>query len=197
MMRSIRKTAVPRLGIRLSMTSIGTLILRLVIPRPAHAQYMYWMMESEVVQAIFGNGTMSVGLAGTDETSANWAYFAKSEWLDARDSLSPRKPCVLYAYGSPLWPIDLFISPDSVAGGDTANGVVYMTGPAPPGGVVITLGSSDPNVASVPATVTIPEGQWMANFTITTVAPEFDEDVTISATYGSMTKTAVLTVTVP
>ena len=41
--------------------------------------------------------------------------------------------------------------------------------PAPVGGVVVTLTSDTPAVASVPASVTIAQGATSATFTVTTV----------------------------
>jgi VCBS repeat-containing protein len=48
----------------------------------------------------------------------------------------------------------LSISPTSVTGGTTSQGTVTLSGPAPSGGLVVTL-SSDSSAATVPASVTI------------------------------------------
>gem|GEM_PF-6529724 len=45
--------------------------------------------------------------------------------------------------------------------------VTLRTGPAPAGGAVVSLTSSDPDVFSVPASVTVPAGQWTVDFPIT------------------------------
>jgi hypothetical protein len=87
------------------------------------------------------------------------------------------------------------LSPNVVTGGasTTANDV-GLTGFAPPSGAVISLSSSNPAVASVPASITIIEGTRTATFPISTTAPSVPQLVTITATYNGVTRTATLTV---
>lgn len=82
-----------------------------------------------------------------------------------------------------------------VGGRSTTDNQVVLTGPALPGGAVVSLSSSDPAVASVPASVTVRAGATSSPaFNIVTTAVATQTPVTISATYGSVTKTATLTV---
>jgi hypothetical protein len=72
------------------------------------------------------------------------------------------------------------ILPSKVVGGESATGLVYLTGPAPAGGVVVhlsvhhstafTFGRSrrSPLPITVPATVTVPAGATQVYFTATT-----------------------------
>jgi trimeric autotransporter adhesin len=53
-----------------------------------------------------------------------------------------------------------------VAPGLTRSVPLTLSDPAPAGGLVVTLASSDTAKATVPATIAIPEGQTTANFTI-------------------------------
>src|SRR5262249_36202538 len=46
--------------------------------------------------------------------------------------------------------------PSPVLGGGNVSGTVALDLPAPPGGAVISLSSSDPSLVTLPATVTIP-----------------------------------------
>lgn len=62
----------------------------------------------------------------------------------------------------------LNLSPSSVTGGSSITGTVTLTGPAPSGGVVVTLGSSNPNVAAVPTNVTVPAGSSSTTFAVNT-----------------------------
>ena len=91
------------------------------------------------------------------------------------------------------------LSPASVVGGkSTTNNSVTLNGPAPAGGAVVDLSSSDPTVASVPISVTVAAGATTSPvFTITTTAVATDTPETISASYNSVTKTADLTVKAP
>jgi len=57
-----------------------------------------------------------------------------------------------------------------VAPGLTRSVPLTLSDPAPAGGLVVTLVSSNQAVASVPATVTVPEGQSNFNFTLSGVA---------------------------
>ena len=83
----------------------------------------------------------------------------------------------------------------SVGGGSTVSGNVDMTGPAPAGGIVVSLSSSDPSIASVPASITIGQGSIDSSvFNINTSPVSADTTVTISATFDGSTKTATLTV---
>ena len=86
------------------------------------------------------------------------------------------------------------LSPASVTGGTSSTGTVTLTGPAPSGGAVVTLTSSNTSAAHLPASVTVASGATTATFTITTSAVASNASVTISGTHG-VTETATLTVT--
>jgi uncharacterized protein (TIGR03790 family) len=91
----------------------------------------------------------------------------------------------------------LNLSMKTVVGGNNVNGTVVLTGPAYAGGITVNLSSSDPSVASVPSSVTVPAGMNTAVFPITTFAVASSTPVTISAVSGGPAKTATLTVTPP
>jgi photosystem II stability/assembly factor-like uncharacterized protein len=86
------------------------------------------------------------------------------------------------------------LSPPSVTGGTTATGRVNLSAAAPAGGAVVELSSSNPAVATIPATVTVPAGDTGAYFTVSTSAVAASTAVTISGAYGGVTRSAVLTV---
>jgi hypothetical protein len=90
---------------------------------------------------------------------------------------------------------NLDINPTSVAGGDASSGTVILSVGAPFGGAVVALSSSNPAVASVPASVTVPETGFTGSFTISTAAVQTTTAVTISASYNGSTRTGTLTVT--
>lgn len=77
----------------------------------------------------------------------------------------------------------------TIFGGTNATITATLNGPAPAGGIVITLSSNSPD-ASVPANVTIPAGQTSVNFTMTTNQVALPENVTIT---GSHTQTQTIT----
>jgi hypothetical protein len=86
------------------------------------------------------------------------------------------------------------LSPTTVGSGGTSAGVATLTSGAPSGGALVTVASSNPSVAAVPVSVTIPAGSTTGRFTVTTDA-NTSGSATISATYDGVTRTAVLTVT--
>ena len=60
--------------------------------------------------------------------------------------------------------------------------------------VVVNLSSSNAAVASLPASITIPKGQLLATFQVTTTKPSVVSSVTLSATTGGLAKVVVLKV---
>src|SRR2546422_3872137 len=75
----------------------------------------------------------------------------------------------------------MYLSPASVSGGTPSTGTVGLSAPAPVGGKAISLSSSNPAVATVPATVTVPAGATWANLTVFTSSVTASTAVTISA----------------
>ena len=88
----------------------------------------------------------------------------------------------------------LSLIPSSVVGGSSSTGTVTLNGPAPGGGAPVTLSSSNTTVAPVPSTVTVPEGATSATFTITTTPVSRSTAVSVSGSYGGVTRSASLTV---
>ena len=96
---------------------------------------------------------------------------------------------------NPVALLSVALSPTAVVGGVSAtSNKVNLTGPAPAGGLVVNLTSSDPGVG-VPPTVTVAASATVSPvFTITTSSVASTTMVTISATYNGVIKTANLTV---
>jgi hypothetical protein len=76
-------------------------------------------------------------------------------------------------------------------GAGTNTGTVYLSAPAPAGGVTIELRSSS-SLVTVPATVTVLQGQSAAQFWVATGPSTRAISVTIFATYDGVTRTARL-----
>jgi hypothetical protein len=89
----------------------------------------------------------------------------------------------------------LTLSPTAVVGGSSSTGTVTLNGPAPAGGVVVTL-SDNNGSAQTPANVAIAAGATSATFTITTTAVASATSVSVSATYNT-TRNATLTINPP
>ncbi len=91
----------------------------------------------------------------------------------------------------------LLFNPERVNGGTSIAGTVLLGSNAPTGGTTVTLTSSAPGSASVPATVFVPQGQSQTGFTVTTSAVSFTTPVNITASIGGgagQTKVGTITV---
>jgi len=81
-------------------------------------------------------------------------------------------------------PVEVALRPGSVTGGRPVTGTVTLERAAPAGGTLVSLLSSHPAAASLPATVTVPAGAKSVDFAVTTSAVPFEIDVGIGATSG-------------
>ncbi|HYY55913.1 MAG TPA: FG-GAP-like repeat-containing protein, partial [Pyrinomonadaceae bacterium] len=108
-------------------------------------------------------------------------------------NLTVTPPTTPHAIGS------LEMRPAGVFAGGDASGVVTLeTGHvAPLGGALVSLTNDNPNLISMPASVTIPAGQTSAGFPVQTDTTGTTTPVTVSASYGGVTKSGVLTVHAP
>ena len=91
------------------------------------------------------------------------------------------------------------LSPASVQGGSASSATVTLTANAPAGGAVVSFSSSNTAVATVPASMTVPEGvnsRVVVNFVSTSPVTATATSV-ISATYNGVTRSATITVTPP
>jgi hypothetical protein len=87
----------------------------------------------------------------------------------------------------------LTFAPDSVVSGNTSTGTVTAATSAPTGGVVISLSSGTPSLASVPSSVTIPAGSTSAMFSVSSESVAVATGLTITATSATAVS-SVLTV---
>lgn len=86
------------------------------------------------------------------------------------------------------------ITPTSLAGGDYATGTVTLNGPAPAGGLDVTL-TSDSAAAMVPQHVEIAAGLSSDQFSIATNGVSDSTTATISASFGGISASATITIT--
>jgi hypothetical protein len=88
----------------------------------------------------------------------------------------------------------LTLTPNPVTGGQPATGQVILSQPAGAGGVIVTLASSNPAVAVVPAVVTVPAGSFTVAFPVITFPVVATASVTISAgcQFGTVSATLLV-----
>jgi hypothetical protein len=96
---------------------------------------------------------------------------------------------------SPTVPVlsDLTLSSDTSSGGDITTGTVAINIPAPSGGTTINI-SRDVNIVTVPASVTVLQGQTTAQFPITIAEVDKNYLVTITASLNGIEKESQITV---
>lgn len=99
------------------------------------------------------------------------------------------------AFAAPAKLSTITLNVPSIAGSNPVTGTATLTANAPNGGAVVSLVSSSPSVASVPATVTVAKGLRTVNFTVTTSVVTSLTTVTISGSYNGGNASANLDVT--
>src|SRR5205814_3149391 len=87
------------------------------------------------------------------------------------------------------------MNPATMIFGSVSTGTVTLTAPAPAGGAVIALSSSDWVSFYLPLSVTVPAGATTAQFTVTSTLMR--STTVITASYNGVNKTATLTSVYP
>lgn len=141
----------------------------------------------------FGDGTTSL-LANPSHVYAAGIYAATLTVTDNVGGASTSAPIIITANSTappPPTPTALSFNNPTITGGRDARATVTVSGSA---GVVLTLSSSNPGVASVPASVQIPAGSTSATFRVNTSRVGSSTAVTIRASANNVSTSAVLTV---
>jgi hypothetical protein len=86
------------------------------------------------------------------------------------------------------------LNPSSVTGRSSSTGTVTLSGPAPAGGAVVALSSSNSSLAAVPPSVTVPAGFTNATFTVNTRVVICPNSATITGSLSGVSQTANLVV---
>jgi hypothetical protein len=140
--------------------------------------------------------TIPAGNSATTFTVATSAVIDFNSASITASAGSTSKSVFLSIYPDPNAGVTLSSVTPSVSGalgGHSINATLFLSGAAPAGGARVTLTSSNPSAARVPASVTVPTGLGFASFTITTSAVSADTSVTIAGSYG-LTRSATITV---
>lgn len=136
---------------------------------------------SIVIPAGLTSGTFPVSTSpvGTDQTATITAVSANSVSTD----LALESPGAGQATLG-----GVSVSPNPVISGSGAVGTVTLAQAAPVGGVLVTLGSNNPN-AAVPPSIVIPAGETSGNFSVTTTASGEAQSATITAASANSVST--------
>jgi hypothetical protein len=132
--------------------------------------------------ASFAITTTAVTTSTVATVNASYSGLSKSTTLTVQPAAAPTLS-------------SLALQPTRVVGGGTATGTVTLAAAAPAGGSVVVLASSNTALARVPPSVTVAAGARTATFVVGTAPTRRNRNVTITATLGSRTVAAPLTVT--
>lgn len=137
---------------------------------------------------------------GYNDVAYSMAFTGTSDfWVAGTSGNGVNDDLLLLSYTQPAQPSgpvlqDLTLTPASFAGAcKTSSGKVTLSAPAPAGGAVVTLSTSNP-AARVPASVTVPAGATTAKFTIAGTAVGSPQSGNVTASYGGASRSAVVTV---
>ena len=154
--------------VSLSGTALGQTTVRLNSDSPSATVPNTVIVPAGATSASFQVATTAVSNATTANVSATLGPVSRSA------TLSINTPD----------PILSLTSSAALMGGGSTSATVTLVSPAGPGGVVVSLSSSDKS-ANVPATVTIGAGQSTAQFVISTSVVSRPTAVTVTASSGA------------
>jgi hypothetical protein len=162
----------------------GGAAIRLSSSNPAQA----FFLSGPTVTIPAGATSASVDIATTAVSTAT-AVILSASWNSSTQmaTLNVVPPYTLTG---------LAINPSSQFGGFTVDGVLTLSGPSD-SAATVSLNSANRALASVQPSVTIPAGAASATFPITLGRTATDTTVSISASFGGVTRTASLTVLKP
>ena len=176
--------------------STGTVTLNTVAP--AGGTTVTLSSNNTAVATVPASVTVAAGATTVTFTVTTLAVSASTPvTIAATDSNGDTGTATLTVNPPPPTISGLTLNPTTVTGGLTSTGTVTLGGPALPGGVVVTLSSSNTALATVPASVTVAAGSASATFTVSTTAVSASTQATISGTENGSNGTSNLTVIPP
>lgn len=133
---------------------------------------------------------------GNDRAYAIASNGSGSFWVGGVSGNGTNDDLLVLRYSTPAGVAlkDLVLSPATFPGGcGSSTGKVILAGPAPAGGAVVALASTNP-VAVLPPSVTVPAGATSATFPITAPAVSAVQTGTVTASYGGVQSSETLKV---
>jgi hypothetical protein len=158
----------------------GGAVVSLASANPAALVPTSLTIPENASSANFTVSTSTVTSTTVGNITATYAGVTKSATL----TVKPPAPAAL---------LSLSLNPTRVVGGSSSVGTVTLD-KAASNPVVVSLASSKPAKAVLPANVTVPAGASSATFNISTIRIRRRTNATISASYGGMIKSATLTI---
>jgi len=190
----------PELG-SASRTPTGTTVTGWLNAKPNRSYFVDVYVSDDAEPSGFGEGQRYLGAVSVATNGSGYGTFtlnagvASGSWITATatDGTTGDTSEFSQAIMLPNGVVGLTISPATVNNGQSATGTVTLGAMAPTGGAAVSLTSNRAN-ATVPASVTVPVGQFSTTFTVATTAVTTDASATITATLNAVSKSATLLV---
>ncbi len=154
------------------------------------------LASSNSAAASFSAGTVTVAAGSTSTTVPVLSHAVNanaSVTLTVTGGVS--KTASLTVTTATLSGLSLSASTIQGNGSNSVTGTVTLSGPAGPSGTTISLKSSNATIAPVPTSVVVAAGAITATFSFKPAKPTANTAITITATLGTTSKTANVTVT--
>ncbi|MGZ8779637.1 MAG: galactose-binding domain-containing protein, partial [Thermoanaerobaculia bacterium] len=126
-----------------------------------------------------GGSSASFNIATTSVAAAATATITASTY-------GPSQSATLTLVAGTSAVTQLALEESSVEGGIAINATLVLGAPAPAGGALVSVASSNTRLATVPEVVLVPEGAASAVFSVTTYPVDASAGVTVTATYGAV-----------
>src|ERR1035437_6517406 len=172
-------------------TSTGTVTLS--GPAPSGGAVVSLTSDNPSVASVPATVTVSAGQTTASFTATTSAVSTATRVTITASYATSRVTATLTVNPPSL--VSLTLVPTTVRGGTPSTGTVVLNGPAPAGGVLVRLSSSNPILVNVPSSVTVAAGSTSASFTARTRFTPTRTVVTVSAWNGTVLKRATLSVT--
>ena len=131
----------------------------------------------------------TVGSFTLTTSLASVAGFTSPYGVDIQAAFGDMTQTATVVVKPPVFLSSLSVAPGNITTGSTATGTVSLNQPAPSGGAVVALSSSNA-AAGVPASVTVPAGLSSATFSVLANPATTFTNVTITGTYGNAIPTS-------
>ena len=164
--------------------------VRLTAPSPAGGTFVGISSNNTAAATVSGSVTIAAGDSLGTFTVTSHPVAAASFAAISATANQVTVTAVLDVSPSGVVASSVVVAPRVISAGVPGGGIVTLSAAAPTGGAVVSLASSDAALASVPASLTIPEGATSGTFAVAAGTPTSAAPVTISASFRGVTSSA-------
>ncbi len=188
--------AVTTVGLQPSVVASGEVVtgtVRLLYPVTRASEGVVALTSSSPSATVPATVTVPLGGSSASFDIATTSVAADTTATITASTYGPSQSATLTLVAGTSAVTQLALEESSVEGGTAINATLVLGAPAPPGGALVLVASSNTRLATVPEVVFVPEGATSAIFTVKTYPVDASAQVTVTATYGGIV-TATATV---